>query len=197
MKTYKSPSGSVIAVLKDNDFMPYGINQLLYSPYGIDYYQVKAGGGRSSSYRGACNYDIKFSVPTLEISDEPLSFSNEVVTSGIINTFCETFISSPVYVNTKHVIPLPKVMQTVYSFKVCDEDFYVYVDTAKYADDYSMYRVFVGTMCKRTEVEITSFDRYKDGGTTIIKTTAGVLYVPSPFRPDLVAIWNDKKLIEG
>lgn len=200
MKIYKSTSGYTIAISKDNNFAPYGANEMLYSDVTGDYYQAYVSGGRSSSSGGKYSWESSFSVPQLHIFDKKIFGTNEHEPSGVIrvSNACGDEFFHPcenVYVNLKAVHPLPREKVLMYDLKSETSGFHVRVLDYKYSEGFESVRFFIGYNWRLREVEIKSIERWRDGGTTLIETTDGVLYVPSPFKKDESATWNGEKLI--
>lgn len=68
----------------------------------------------------------------------------------------------------------------------------IYVDYSKgeFISYEKYFRVFVGKPGQMTGATVLEAARYRDGGTTLIVTSAGTLYVPSLFREDERPTWN-------
>jgi hypothetical protein len=82
-----------------------------------------------------------------------------------------------------------------YLFKVDNEDIVVYVSMDKHKFDYNTCHMYVGNIGGTfVHVPIKEFTRYRDGGTTYIKTDMGVLFAPTPFEKDKKASFNKKNL---
>ncbi len=90
--------------------------------------------------------------------------------------------------------PLPNVRKPEYLFQMSDGS-YIYVDAARYNYSYESFRFFIGTPGSMAQLPITSVNRYRDGGTTIIRTEKGILYSPTIFESDKKPVWStDTKL---
>lgn len=77
------------------------------------------------------------------------------------------------------VVPLPNVRVAEYLFRV-DAATLLYVSRAKYKSDYRDFKLFVGPADSLAELQCLNVRRYRDGGTTFVETTAGVLFAPVP-----------------
>jgi hypothetical protein len=65
--------------------------------------------------------------------------------------------------------------------------------------DYDTHKFFIGNADNMKQIPILDIIRYRDGGTTIIKTELGTLHVPTPFtkgQKDYVIKFNDEVLVE-
>ena len=84
-----------------------------------------------------------------------------------------------------------------YLFKRKGTNQYIYVDAAKYNYSYESFRLFVGEPGKMNESKIENVERYRDGGTTYIKTKDGEeLFSPTPFSQDKNPTWNKMYQLE-
>jgi hypothetical protein len=87
-----------------------------------------------------------------------------------------------------------------YLFKVSDEK-YLYVSASKNNYSYESFKMYTGSPGDMHEVPIDKVTRYRDGGTTFIKTPEGTLYVPSVLRPDPSfgpePTWNSKVIAKA
>lgn len=59
---------------------------------------------------------------------------------------------------------------------------------------YSDFTLVIGIASRFEQVAIDDISRYRDGGTTIIKTKLGTFTFPTPFHPDRMATLDDKPL---
>lgn len=92
-----------------------------------------------------------------------------------------------------NIVPLPEIRVKDYLFSKDNE--YIYVSYDKYMVDYSDYKFFLGPPEEMRELKILDLVRYRDGGTTIIKTERGELYVPTSFKKgksDYIIKFNGK-----
>jgi hypothetical protein len=81
---------------------------------------------------------------------------------------------------TGKIEPLPRVRQPEYLFQV-DDGSIVYVSSEKYGCSYKSFKLYVGRLVDPLRgIPITDVARYRDGGSTIIKTNQGELYSPTP-----------------
>ncbi len=96
-----------------------------------------------------------------------------------------------------NIVPLPKVRVREYLFSKDNE--YIYVSYDKYMVDYSDCKFFIGPPEEMKELKNLDIVRYRDGGTTIIKTERGELYVPTSFKkgkPDYIIKFNGEIFTE-
>jgi|HubBroStandDraft_2_1064218.scaffolds.fasta_scaffold690459_1 hypothetical protein len=93
------------------------------------------------------------------------------------------------------VVPLPDVRVPEYLFDLGAGKL-LYVSSAKYKSDYKDFKLFVGAGGVLREVPVTRVERFRDGGTTVITTPAGVLFSPAPRRTDRAATWADRPIAE-
>ena len=89
------------------------------------------------------------------------------------------------------IIPLPSVREC--TFFLNNDDTFIYVSHDKYK--FELDRFYIGPIDCLKEHKIIDYVTYRDGGTTIIKTDIGDLYVPTPFKKneDSYAITFDGK----
>jgi hypothetical protein len=73
-----------------------------------------------------------------------------------------------------------------------------YVDADKYNYSYESFTLHIGNGATMREVPIQDVRRYRDGGTTYLRTSEGTFFSPSPFDaqhdPELVPKWDSQKL---
>ncbi len=71
----------------------------------------------------------------------------------------------------------------------------IYLDAEKYNYSYDSFRMFSGKPGAMKEIKVKSVDRFRDGGTTYIKTEDGsTLYSPTAFNKDESPTWNGAKI---
>lgn len=198
MKTFKSTSGQVIVHMGKDNNIPNKIGDLLYSDDGIKFYQTicHGGAGMFGGNDDHAEFSVTFSVPQLGIDRSTLNYtstnSGEMIIDGAI--FRE---NHKMYVNLKTVIKLPDTRESVYHYIEPESGMQIYVDDYVYYSGHDTIELCLKEKGRAWEkVEITGFTRYRDGGTTIIKTTAGELYLPTPLKPHLKALWNRLTLEE-
>lgn len=95
------------------------------------------------------------------------------------------------------IVPLPEIRVKSYLFR--NGLTFIYVSYNKYMTDYSDHKFFIGQPGDMQQVEILDLVRYRDGGTTIIKTKVGELFVPTPFKkgkPDYVIRFENDEFFE-
>jgi hypothetical protein len=79
----------------------------------------------------------------------------------------------------KYFVGMPKISEPQYVARVADDQVLL-VTGDKYDFDYDTCKAYLGKPGAMEEVEIESFMRLRDGGTTHIRTAAGEFYSPSP-----------------
>ena len=71
---------------------------------------------------------------------------------------------------------------------------YIYVSASMNNYSYGSFRLFMGEAPLLDSLSVTKVERHRDGGTTLVETSAGILYVPTRLRPHQRAKWNDELL---
>jgi hypothetical protein len=67
---------------------------------------------------------------------------------------------------------------------------FYYLDRLKYNWGYSTMKFYIGQGSSMVEHENQGVTRYRDGGTTDVKTPAGNFHWPTPFNESLVPFWT-------
>lgn len=177
---FRSPRGAVIAL---RNAMPVGDGAVLYSDDGQTFREM-AGRGFAGSEE---QYKLTFEDP-LDRRQYELRRDHDVLRLGR-----EKFYRAPkVWDSELHVLPLPPVRQPEYMFVAPDGTF-LYVSDTVYRPSYDFW-FFVGAPPVLSRVPVREVTRARDGGTTFVKTDAGVLYVPTSWRPELRPTWNGELL---
>lgn len=149
------------------------------------FFTVQSTGGAFSSGKVNCGFDNPHN-PSV-YSNEKSYHNGRLYTNG--NILClDIGVSGPFFfTNPKkldrlpdNIVLLPEVRVKEYLFSKDNE--YIYVSYDNYMVGYSKF--FIGPPEEMRELKILDFVRYRDGGTTIIKTERGELYVPTPFKKD-------------
>lgn len=92
-------------------------------------------------------------------------------------------------------VPLPDIRVPAYLFRFHDgQREFVYVSAAKYNSSQESFRLYIGTGNSMRRVPVSSVQRFRDGGTTYVRTTEGTLFCPSPFKRTLSATWHKQPL---
>lgn len=88
-------------------------------------------------------------------------------------------------------IPLPQVRVLHYCYKDINDNI-VYIDNLKYDFKYKNYRLFVIENDNIKQHNIIDFQRFRDGGTTIIKTESDNFYFPANLfdKSEKIPTWN-------
>ncbi len=76
--------------------------------------------------------------------------------------------------------PLPDSRAVEYFYKMDGTDIYIFVDAMKLENRYESFQMLMGEPGKVQPVEVDFVERYRDGGTTNILTSLGVLHSPAP-----------------
>jgi hypothetical protein len=92
-----------------------------------------------------------------------------------------------------NAIPLPTIREAEYLFKLRG-GLYIYVSHDKYNFSYESFKLFLGKPTQMKEIPVLDVQRYRDGGTTYIKTDKGILYSPTPFNKELKPTWDGEKI---
>jgi hypothetical protein len=69
----------------------------------------------------------------------------------------------------------------------------IYVSTGPvtdYRNYYDSFKLFIGDGTVMRDVPVTDVTRYRDGGTTVVETTEGFLFVPSRYQSDAQPSWG-------
>lgn len=129
---------------------------------------------------GDLSHEITFADPRDGI-ERRLQRQGRVITAGL-DRFEQQDEAPP----AMRVVPLPPDRRPEYLFRNPDA-FVIYVSDAKYRASYETFRLFMGNeppnaagLWSLRPVEIVDVARYRDGGTTYVRTVEGVLYSPAP-----------------
>jgi hypothetical protein len=152
---FKSADGKIVA------YSSMG-NKIFLSEDGKKFYEVKL-----KSFGGTANkHKLSFENPHKGMLSE-LSRKDDVVTIGD-ETFTKIESYQPV-----ETIKLPEVREEMYSFTLKSGE-RLKVTYDKYNFAYESFKLFIGDR----EIPINDVERFMDGGTTIIDTDEGRLFVP-------------------
>lgn len=81
------------------------------------------------------------------------------------------------------IVGLPDGMYVEYCGKLFDgRSFCIYRPEGDWS--YEDFRLLLGSETRMTPVAIQNVTRYRDGGTTEIKTEIGEFHFPTPFKPE-------------
>ncbi len=189
-KIYRSDDGRVLIVLKH--FPPGG--NVVDVPYLEDaVFLSDNDGGKLQQLRGAGgSSDGK---DHWNCNHPPPGKKLRILASGVVATVLEYPEQGGDFENWEHFdlsadrsvlasmtfVPLPNIRVPEYLFVHQDGRLF-YVDAPKYPSGYDYrFRCFVGRPGEMKPVAITNVQRFRDGGTTVIWTDAGVLFSPSLF----------------
>lgn len=180
IEVFRSPRGGAIAFRKPT---PIADGDLLYSDDGVTFREMAGRGfaGWSEEFK------LTFEDPTNGREFE-LRRDHDVLRLGR-----DKFYRAPsVWEDDLYVVPLPAVRQPEYMF-VAPDGTILYVSDTVYQRSYDFW-FFIGRPPYLSRVPVRDVTRAKDGGTTVVKTDAGVLYSPTPWRPERRATWNGTPL---
>jgi len=176
------------------------------------YFTVKATGsasycyvdGKEKSRTGFDNPHNPLDLSRGGFSREKVSYHNgHVYRNG--DSVCLTFESGdPVILNNpkrldalpENIVPLPSIRVKDYLLydSAKRNGLFIYVSRDKYK--YDPVKFFFGICDNMFEYKILDFTRYRDGGTTKIKTEEGILHIPTPFNKERIITFNDKEFWE-
>jgi hypothetical protein len=91
------------------------------------------------------------------------------------------------------IVPLPTIRVKEYLLGNSSGAF-IYTSYDKFHTDPRKF--FIGEFDNMKSIEILSYERYRDGGTTYIKTTQGTLFVPTPFDKSGIIKFEDERFFE-
>lgn len=173
----------------------------------IKFFEVKTTGGAFTSSNGKvkvnCGFDNPHN-PTILSDEKVYQHDGRVYRDG--DSLCLAMDNTdPIIFHgyreieypEELIIPLPKVR--VKNYLMRNGLTFIYVSYDKYMMDYDTHKFFIGPPSDMREVEIEDLIRYRDGGTTIIKTKVGELFVPTPFKKgtkDYIIRFNDEEFLE-
>jgi hypothetical protein len=177
-----------------------------FSLDGVRFYRVKECGSRSSSRRDETGkYHLEFSL-TFKVPQ--ISFEGEMTYNSDTDLLTVNEVPFPIVSATpaitgdrftnhfqSNIVPLPNDRREEYFFREKNGGrLHIYVDAEVYATDYSSHRLFLSSthfdIPHWREIEINQLKRMKDGGTTVIETNIGHLFVPTPFNIDGQPKWT-------
>lgn len=180
-------------VFKSNDgtklaYDPDKLLNTLLSYDGDTFYELYASGLSGFYTDGNADETITLTSPQFNFEGKAHRINNEIMFLG------KKFILEN---NDPTIIPLPDDRQLEYLCASADFTFYVYVDASKYKYSYESFRVFIGDGKTMHQVKVSNVDRFRDGGTTFIKTNKGTLFCPSIFEsdPQKQHTWNKNELV--
>lgn len=158
--------------------------KLYYSPDGVKFFEWKNKGFGGTSTK----HNIHFEDPHHDRSGE---FERN---GGTLTWGRKTFKLGDCPFEIE-VVPLPTVREAEYLFQLRG-GVYLYVSHDKYNhQQYESFKLFLGRANHLTEIPIVGHvERYRDGGTTYIRTTKGVMYSPTPFNKEAKPTWDGVKM---
>lgn len=158
--------------------------KLLYSPDGNQFFELDRTGYDGTNF---C-HSVKFEDPHHNVKGKIDRDEGTLYWGRKIFKLVET----PAEVD---YVPLPHIRIPEYLFKLADGSF-IYVSCDKYHYAYELFKLFMGKPDGLTEIHVNGVDRYRDGGTTYVKTDKGVLYSPTTADPKAKPTWDGEKIKE-
>lgn len=171
---YKAPSGAMFAFTE-----PFKWRDFYYSPDGQNFFEIKSRGFGGSGKEFTISYENPHNSTSGKIRGEDNRLFTETEVFDLVDSFPEI-----------EVTPLPTIRITEYLFMAAGGQ-YFYVCADKYNYSYESFRLFVGTPPNLRPIKIKHVERYRDGGTTYIRTDEGILFSPSPFKEGVKATWTN------
>ena len=175
MEIFVSNSGLAIAL---RNVTPCQDGDILLSDDGVTFREATSPGFAGSAVDN-----------TFTIKDPANGAEYPARRVGSIITIREAIFVLDPEARVQYEIPLPHVRVPEYLFRVVNSDTLVYVSCDKYKCDYNSFRLFVGRNGILSELPVISVNRYRDGGTTVIKTASGDLFSPARTRQRQEASW--------
>lgn len=174
------------AFLRGDGF--FGDGELLFSEDGTKFYALKMDGAGTSLAGIVVEADLSFTSPRQEISGK-LFYKSDI---GVV-VYDEDFYTREEGEEFEvEVIPLPLARRAEYLFRKKDGAL-IYVSSDKYNYSYESFKLFVGDGKTMREIPVQDVCRYRDGGTTYVKTGVGTLFSPSPMKsdPEVFPRWEE------
>lgn len=138
--------------------------------------QVKETGFGGTSKEYGASYE---GGARLEVADSGVKLTNADGKSAALRRLNPA--ESQKLVDSVSFMPLPQISEPQYLAKLPDDRMFL-VTGQKYDFQYETCKAYVGAPGAMQEVDIQSFRRMSDGGTTTIKTEIGTFHSPSAFR---------------
>jgi hypothetical protein len=187
---FTAPSGKSFAFTRDMGFPQDG--EVLYSSDGETFFALAVGGQGSRTEGGVLvDMDLSFTNPHNGVSDKLHYNGSVIIYEG------EEYIKQDITFDQSSVVPLPATRRTEYLCQAEDGTLF-YVGSDKYNYSYESFKLFVGDGNTMREIPVECVERYRDGGTTYIRTPEETFFSPSPFNaqrdPNLLPQWGSQKL---
>ena len=158
--------------------------KLLYSPDGNQFFELDRTGFEGNESR----HSVKFEDPHHNVKGE--ISRNE----GTLYWGKKIFKLADTPAEVDYVI-LPHIRIPEYLFKLADGNL-IYVSCDKYHYAYELFKLFIGKPDQMEEIHVNDVQRFRDGGTTYVKTDKGVLYSPTTADPKAKPTWDGEKIKE-
>lgn len=162
----------------------------LHSFDGKTFYQLKQ--------CGFCGTDINYEMTVLD-PHSGVELKIYVKRQGLVVYYDGRTLaaSSATFDTSQPVVPLPTVRKCEYLFQNTADNSLVYVSADKYKYSYESFKLFVGrTGDPMNQIPVQDVERYRDGGTTYVRTALGTLFSPAGHRHDKSATWNGAKVVQ-
>jgi hypothetical protein len=170
-QAFRSRSGSILIINRNR-------HDIVYAEDGVHYYELQGGSG---SYRGD-DFEAVYADNRHDITYQVVREADVVTVNGRIHRPGEL----PTEID---FVALPTLRESTYLFVLPDGQV-IYVSQDVHHFTYESFRFFIGPWDDLQETEITQALRYRDGGTTVIKTVLGTLFQPTPIEADKRATWT-------
>ncbi len=159
----------------------------MFSPDGVTFYELASGGFGGTTIE----HDLSFADPHQGVSGK-LHYNGDV-----IDYDGERYTQQDVTFDQSSVVPLPATRRTEYLCQAEDGTLF-YVSADKYNYSYESFKLFVGDGTTMREILVQYVERYRDGGTTYIRTPEETFFSPSPFNAQrdtsMGPQWGSQKL---
>ena len=155
---------------------------LYYSPDGIKFYELENRGFGGSSVK----HHISFEDPHHNRKGDLKRDGNTLIWNRKVFKLADV----PDEID---VVPLPTIREAEYLFKLRG-GVYIYVSHDKYKFSYESFKLFLGKPAQMKEVPVLGVERYRDGGTTYVKTAKGMLFSPTPFDKEKKPTWDGEPI---
>lgn len=172
------------AFLSDADLLLKS-GDILFSEDGVKFYAVQTGGMSMSACGDLVEAAMSFTSPRQDVSGRLLYHSK----AGVVVYDDEFYVKQDGDEFDIELIPLPTARRPEYLFEKGDGSF-IYVSADKYNYEYESFRLFVGDGKTMQEIPVLEVSRYRDGGTTYVRTEEGILFSPTPFNAESPPSWG-------
>jgi hypothetical protein len=174
---------------------------VFFSPDGIDFYELCQTGSGPNQFENATGKHISFYNPADEAEADMVVFykprvEGERLSIGTRIESGDLTYNQVVQTRSVNLIPMPSVQVSLglFGFEEGSED-YLYLSVDRFHYSYETIQLALITPEGSHVLEIVDIESYRDGGTLLIVTTEGTLYVPSKTIEDEDITWGDQILV--